>query len=178
MKDIGIYKIENKVNGKIYIGSSIDIKKRWIRHIWDLKKNKHHSIILQRAWNKYGEENFTFKILRKCNVDNILIIEQHYLNKYLPIYNICANAGNSLGRKDSLETKIKKRNIALELKLKPPTPNKKPVEAITNEGKIISFDSLLDACEFLKKDRSFVSTISRAIKRNIKAYGYKWKYKK
>ena len=60
---IGIYKIENKVNGKVYIGQSIDIEKRWKSHISYLNKGIHRNKHLQSAWDKYGEGNFDKKIL-------------------------------------------------------------------------------------------------------------------
>jgi len=45
MKISGIYKAQSdKFSNKIYIGSSIDIFKRWNSHLNDLKRNKHHSI--------------------------------------------------------------------------------------------------------------------------------------
>jgi len=43
----GIYKIRNKQNNKVYIGSAVDIKKRWRDHKWNLKENKHHNPHLQ-----------------------------------------------------------------------------------------------------------------------------------
>ena len=57
---IGTYKIINKKIKKYYYGSSIDIEKRLKRHKNELGKNKHHSIYLQRAYNKYGCDNFEF----------------------------------------------------------------------------------------------------------------------
>jgi len=60
----GIYKISSIDTGDFYIGSSINIKDRWIRHKKDLNKNRHHSIFLQRAWNKYGKSNFLFEVLQ------------------------------------------------------------------------------------------------------------------
>ena len=45
---IGIYKIENKVNGKVYIGQSIDIEKRWKEHISCLNNRTHHNDYLQK----------------------------------------------------------------------------------------------------------------------------------
>ena len=63
MKNIsGIYKITNNVNGKFYIGSSQNISRRWYDHKRELRIQKHHNKYLQRAWNKYGEENFSFEI--------------------------------------------------------------------------------------------------------------------
>ena len=56
----GIYKIVNTVNGKKYVGSAVDIKRRWQAHKLRLRKNNHHSPKLQNAWNKHGESSFTF----------------------------------------------------------------------------------------------------------------------
>jgi predicted GIY-YIG superfamily endonuclease len=50
----GIYYIKNITNNKLYIGSSKDILKRFYEHKRLLRHNKHHSIRLQRAWDKYG----------------------------------------------------------------------------------------------------------------------------
>ena len=63
MRDVsGVYKITNKITNDFYIGSSKDIYKRWNRHKNELNKKKHINIILQRAWNKYGSDNFLFEI--------------------------------------------------------------------------------------------------------------------
>ena len=84
---IGIYKITNLVNGKIYYGSSKDIEKRWRIHKNNLNNNKHHNIKLLNAWNKYGEENFKFDIIEECNETILLEREQYYLD-LKPDYNI------------------------------------------------------------------------------------------
>ena len=57
----GIYKITNKVNGKFYIGSSVDLKDRWRRHRSHLKNGSHVNTHLQRSYNKYGKEAFIFE---------------------------------------------------------------------------------------------------------------------
>lgn len=59
----GIYKIENKVNGKVYIGSSNSIKRRWQKHKALLRHGKHQNSHLQAAWDKYGEDNFSFSVI-------------------------------------------------------------------------------------------------------------------
>ena len=59
----GIYQIRNVINNKVYIGSSIEIYWRWSNHKYMLKRGNHSNIYLQNAWNKYGEENFEFKII-------------------------------------------------------------------------------------------------------------------
>ena len=54
----GIYTIKNIINGKFYLGSSKNIEKRWNRHLYELRNNRHHSWYLQRAFIKYGENSF------------------------------------------------------------------------------------------------------------------------
>jgi group I intron endonuclease len=100
MLKTGIYKIENKVNGKIYIGSTSHcFATRFRRHKSDLNANKHHSGILQRAWNKYGEDNFTFEIIAHCHPDECIRFEQLYIDSYSPEYNVCPKAGSVKGIK-------------------------------------------------------------------------------
>lgn len=108
MKLIGIYKIVNIINNKFYIGSSNNILKRFSTHKNFLRKKKHHSPYLQRAWNKYGEKNFTFEVIEYCTIDEKLKLEQHYINKFKPEYNISLSALCPMeGRKHSEKT-IKK----------------------------------------------------------------------
>ncbi len=90
----GIYKIHNLKSGKIYIGSSRNIKSRLSDHKSALRNNRHGNIFLQRAFNRDGEENFVFEKLRSCAVDDLVRFEQRYLDiyqSYLPEngYNIC-----------------------------------------------------------------------------------------
>jgi group I intron endonuclease len=104
----GIYKILNKANGKYYVGSSIDLNKRWSSHKKSLIRNKHPNIHLQRAWNKYGMDNFEFGILEYVNENDLLKHEQKYLeDEDENRYNICRTAGNTLGIKASSETRLK-----------------------------------------------------------------------
>lgn len=63
-KDLsGIYQIKNKITGQSYIGSSIDLLKRFSSHKSRLNRNEHRNNYLQNAWNKYGQENFEFNVL-------------------------------------------------------------------------------------------------------------------
>lgn len=101
--NIGVYKIENVINKKKYIGSTetIGFNKRRNKHKTDLKNNNHHSIYLQRSWNKYGENNFIFEIVELCDSDKCIEREQYYLDLLKPSYNICKRAGNTKGFKFS-----------------------------------------------------------------------------
>lgn len=79
---MGIYKITNIKNNKMYIGSSKNIEFRWKEHIYNLNNNKHHSIKLQRAWNKCSADIFKFEIIEEVfDLNNLLEREQYWLDK-------------------------------------------------------------------------------------------------
>jgi group I intron endonuclease len=105
MENTGVYKITNIINNQCYIGSSKTIKRRWYEHKRQLRKNQHHSKVLQRAFNKYGENNFVFEILELCEPDELLIIEQKYFDLIKPEYIILKTAGRFDGYKHTEETK-------------------------------------------------------------------------
>lgn len=124
-KVCGIYQIINKTNGKRYIGSSCNIFSRWWRHKNDLNKNKHHSKSLQRAWNKYGENNFEFGIVETCNLSQLFPKERTWLNTVREdkcnFYNIsfeadCPNRGRplSISHKEKISMALKGRIFSAE----------------------------------------------------------------
>lgn len=95
-----IYKITNIENSKKYIGSSVNYKNRKQEHFRDLLLNKHHSAALQRAYNKYGKDNFLFEIIEYVpNKNELISREQYYIDTLKPEYNCCKIAGSILGRK-------------------------------------------------------------------------------
>lgn len=77
----GIYMIQNIVNGKVYIGKSFDINKRWSNHKYELNKGVHANNHLQSAWNKYGEENFNFTIVETCDEEMLNDLEVFWIKK-------------------------------------------------------------------------------------------------
>ena len=106
----GVYKILNKTNRKVYIGSATDIKKRWRDHKWYLNHNFHHNSHLQSAWNKYGVDNFEFLIILECTIDELLKNETEFILKYNSLnsvygYNINEPHKIYLGNKCSEELK-------------------------------------------------------------------------
>lgn len=82
MKLCGIYCIKNIITNQYYIGQSVDIRKRWNQHKSELSRNIHCNIYLQRAWNKYGEENFSFQLLKACKKRYLNRFEKLYIKKY------------------------------------------------------------------------------------------------
>lgn len=83
---IGIYKITNRINGKIYIGQSIDIQYRWKQHLKALNDNKYSHLKIYQAFKKYGIENFSFEIIEQCT-ENDLDEREKYWIKYYDSYN-------------------------------------------------------------------------------------------
>jgi len=105
----GVYCILNIMNGNCYIGSSIDLKNRCKQHFFNLRKGHHDNKHLQNAWNKYGESSFLVEILVRCEISNLLLKEQEYIDAHdwKTLYNIAPIAGNNLGCLASDETKRK-----------------------------------------------------------------------
>lgn len=113
---LGIYSInfQNSNNSKAYIGSTcVSFKKRWLAHISMLRKNKHFSIKLQNAFNKYGEENLVFSIVECCPKHACLSREQFYIdetNACMDGYNSRPVSENQLGYRHRESTKAKMRD--------------------------------------------------------------------
>lgn len=74
---IGIYKIENLINGKVYIGQSIHIERRWQEHCQPSSRS-----LVGKAIQKYGKEHFTFQILEECAEEQLDEIEERYISEY------------------------------------------------------------------------------------------------
>lgn len=115
MKISGIYKIINKINGKYYVGSSLNIKTRWYNHNKHLKGNYHPNEHLQSAWNKYNKENFEFVLIEKLdNIDNdgLLLVEQKYLDIAKMEKDKCYNKSFLAGRVEMTDEIKKKISIS------------------------------------------------------------------
>lgn len=78
-QNAGIYIIKNKVNGKCYIGKSLDIDRRKYNHFLQLEKGIHPNKKLQQDFLKYGKNNFDF-IIKERNANNmkLLKLEKRY----------------------------------------------------------------------------------------------------
>lgn len=71
---IGIYKIENLLSHKVYIGQSINIEKRWKQHCQPSNKS-----LIAKDIQKYGKDNFSFIILEECLIDKLNEREDFYI---------------------------------------------------------------------------------------------------
>lgn len=70
-----IYQILNSVNGHRYVGSAVNLKSRLYSHWSQLRRKVHHSPYLQRAFNKYGEGNFSVSVLENVRTVKSLLNE-------------------------------------------------------------------------------------------------------
>ena len=94
----GIYKIQSLIHpNRCYIGSALNITKRWEQHLRSLKYNKHHSQKLQRHFNKYGKNDLIFSILIGCDKIDLITTEQYFIDSYNPYFNGCKKAGSNGG---------------------------------------------------------------------------------
>lgn len=197
----GIYKITNKINGHCYIGSSVDIKKRWRAHRAKSVRNKEdnknvYNNHLSNAMRKYGRDNFLYEVLEIVeNVDDLLDRERYWYFKIKPEYNkmIPDRVGICVGQKHTEETKkkISKNNIRYWKDKKLPkdmidkiiqgNENKRikivMIDKNTNE-ELREFDGICNALKFLGKNPNQTSGITNCCKNKANtAYGYKWRYK-
>lgn len=118
---VGIYQITNIKNGKYYIGSSINITKRWDNHLENLIYNTHMNYKLQEDFNKYGIEAFNFSVVEIVKDRKFLLRrEQEWLdgmeieNNYNIIgYSVWEHRGRITGNYDILNFKISKKKSEL-----------------------------------------------------------------
>jgi len=140
MKNSGIYIIRNKIDSRVYVGSSKNLKRRLERHFSELRMNKHCNKYLQRFVNKYSINNVYYEILENCEVSFLLEKEIYYVSKYNSLIN---NNGFNLMYPDRtfLSKKIKE-NISKCLKN---NPKNKKINVIDINKNIIFTGIVSDA---------------------------------
>jgi group I intron endonuclease len=113
----GIYYIQNMVNGKLYIGSAINIIDRWRLHKGRLRNGNHHNKHLQLSWDNYGENSFIFGVIETIENNEILLEREQYWIDQNGVcdrergYNAAPVAGGMLGFRHSEETKARLREV-------------------------------------------------------------------
>jgi group I intron endonuclease len=164
----GIYKITSITNGKIYIGCASNVRTRINGHLYNLRREKHNNIYLQRAWTKYGEKNFVFEIIEKCDINDLHVREHYWVNKFnclnkLIGYNLKPTDPNGC----SLHSEETKEKLRIANK------GKKPSLACIEAGKIYNASkecriNLIEARKKLKNvDFNIVNAHKRKSIKNI-----------
>lgn len=93
----GIYSITQLSTGLRYVGSAVNLRQRFARHKQDLRAQRHHNQKLQRSWNKYGESDFLFGEIEKCEESRLVEREQFWMNEIKPYFNILRTAYSARG---------------------------------------------------------------------------------
>lgn len=167
----GIYMLKCRVNGKRYIGQSINIKRRMNEH----KNCKSFAPLICKAIAKYGWDSFDKTVLEFCPVEELDEKEIYYIAKLKPEYNLTEGGDSPKGYKHSPETKELLKQLA---KKQWEDENqqklfKKPIICI-DTGEI--FDSVKSAAAKVGVSRSGISMILNG--RGKTAGGYRWAYLK
>jgi len=102
-----VYMWTNQENGKRYIGSAKNLKRRLLKYFNVALISEDLSMAIYRALLKYGYSKFSLTILEYCDLDVLLEREQHYIDSLKPEYNICPTAGSTLGKLHTEESKLK-----------------------------------------------------------------------
>lgn len=102
----GVYRWTNLLNGKSYVGSSVDLRNRFYQYFSETRLNNkwRGKSKIGLALLKYGYDKFSLEILEYCERSEAISKEQKYLDLLNPEYNICKYAGSTLGKKHYKET--------------------------------------------------------------------------
>lgn len=141
----GIYAIVNLVTGKTYVGQAFKFNKRWSNHEVELRLGRHCNPYLQASWNKYGEQNFIFIILERCECNAELLTwrEQFWMDKLKAVdrefgYNYAPAAGSLLGFKATGATKAKLVAMKAKYKGVPRSQEVKDKIGAAHKGRVFS----------------------------------------
>lgn len=168
----GIYKIENVVTGKSYIGRSLNCQNRWRQHLYKLRKNKHPNPYLQNSWNKHGENNFEFSIIEFCEESILENKECYWIQEYNALdaawgYNIADPTVNG-GYSEEYKQKLRDSAVQTQIRLKKEGYYKQRVYDLIN-GTYKEYPSTSDIPKELglsKRKKNFITKHCRILMRN------------
>lgn len=98
----GVYEIRNILNGKMYVGSSKNVERRFVIHLSQLRNCKHHNKHLQRAFLKYGENSFEMVIIESCDSYELFERESFWIENKHAMDELCGYNIGSVGGGDNL----------------------------------------------------------------------------
>jgi len=162
----GIYKIKNNINNKVYIGSSVNLKKRESKHFWMLRNKIHDNEFLQSSFDKYGCENFLFETIEICDLESLVERENYYIELYKSNamkfgYNlVTVNNFRRNNYNDEVKLKLSKHNL-----IKNGNIIRFQLTGISNGNKKI-FDNLFEAAKYLI-DEGFSHGSERNVRQKI-----------
>lgn len=112
---IGIYKITNQINQKIYVGQSNDIKRRFAQHKSPYEQNRFAEKPLYKAFKKYGISNFTFEVIEECKIEELNDKEAYWIKQLKTLiyengYNITCG-GNGVAEENHPKHKLTKQDV-------------------------------------------------------------------
>ena len=109
----GVYLGTNLINGNNYVGSSVNLGKRFSSYFsFNYITNPKNNMLINKALVKYGYSNFSLEILEYCDDPDLAISrEQYYMDLLKPVYNLSKVAGSSLGFKHTAESRSKMGGI-------------------------------------------------------------------
>lgn len=109
-----IYKINNNITNKCYIGSTSNLKKRISQHFSNLNKKKHSNIHLQSSYDIYGKDSFEVIILVNCPIEYQFKLEQWFIDNIKPEYNLSKFAIFTQQLPETKDTRLNKRKGQLK----------------------------------------------------------------
>lgn len=169
----GIYLIKNTKNSKVYIGSAVNLRLRLQRHYYELSKNIHSNVHLQRSFNKNGKNAFKVQILEmysSIQYKELLSIEEYYIHKFDAI----KNGYNQMLNNSSFFKQLNKQKKHIQ---KNRTKNSKKVLAFDRfTGKLTyEFESITRASIFFNTSTSNISRCCKGHFNYIKGFVFCYK---
>lgn len=165
----GIFMWTNLVTLEIYIGSSINLYRRFVSYfsLAHISNPVRSNSIIHKALIKYGYFNFQLEIIEYCDPSACITLEQHYINLLNPQYNVLKTAGSSTGYKHSNETLEKMRKHLKVHNAKKSIPVE-ITDSITNEK--TNYDSITAAAKALNTNEKNVRYAAKFNKLLLKKY--------